>query len=137
MNKSKVPLLVVAVIFLIAVSYVLYARLVFDTRKNVTTPNNPNQNQVVKTNDIPEECSKITEPTSQYQCYLRDNDRELLKRAVEEKNSELCSRIDHVFIPHDVQEDIKKGIIGVLITGDEAYRECLNSVQRGYIQVGR
>lgn len=90
-----------------------------------STPSNTAQSQN-------KSCIDIKNHSMRAECYSNDNDAQLLLKAINENDPALCENIEHVFTPHDVTNDIKKGIIGSLIYGDEAKQACRDYVQRGH-----
>ena len=83
-----------------------------------------------------ENCSFIVNPEDRRECYMSDDSAQTLQRAVENGQPELCQDVEHIFIPHDVSSDIRKGIIGSFISGDEAEAQCEMYVERGHLPRG-
>lgn len=79
----------------------------------------------------PENCSEVDDHKERHDCYLNDESRQILEAAIEEENPELCSDVDHVFTPHDVQSDIEEGVIGTIVEGEAAIEACERAVEQG------
>ena len=81
-------------------------------------------------------CSLIVNPEDRRECYLNDESAQVLRQAVENDQPELCQDVEHIFIPHDVTSDIKKGMIGSFVRGDEVVGQCEVYVEGGYLPRG-
>lgn len=89
--------------------------------------------------DVPgkvENCSWIVNPEVRQECYLSDDSAQTLQRAVENNQPELCQDVEHIFIPHDVSTDIRKGMIGTFVKGDEVVTQCEMYVEIGHVPRG-
>lgn len=104
-----------------------------NTAEHVEQTQGTEQNTTAQTNT---ECSNVEDHMERYNCYRTDDSRQKLETAIENDNPELCSEVDHVFIPHDVQSEIEDGVIGTIMEGEEAVRACERAVQQGRLPRG-